>query len=106
VVQPPDHSADQSSDQPHPRPKDAFFYPIAKYRGDFSPQSLTFNANLQEFAQRVSLLCSLETSGKISPETTYKEIKQLWKSLKASKHNLLEKPGPSQSPPEDTNPSP
>ena len=101
MVQPTDHSANQ----PDPRPKDSFFYPIAKYRGDFSPNSLAFNANLQEFAQRISFLCSLETAGKVSPEATYNEIKKLWKALKASKHNLLDNPDWSPPPPEDTPPS-
>ncbi|WP_264324732.1 DUF7219 family protein [Romeriopsis navalis] len=70
--------------------KEQFMYPRAKYRGEFTPENLAFNANLQEFAQRVSTLCSLETSGKIPPEETYKEIKKMWKALKASKRNLLE----------------
>lgn len=71
------------------RDKEQFFYPRAKYRGEFTPEHLAFNANLQEFAQRVSTLCSLETAGKIPPEETYKEIKKMWKALKASKRNLL-----------------
>lgn len=75
--------------------RDKFISPLAKYQGEFSPQQLAFNANLQEFAQRVSLLCSLETNGKVSAQDTYKEIKQLWKSLKTSKQELLD----SQTPP-------
>ncbi len=70
--------------------KDKFLYPRAKYRGEFTPENLAFDANLQEFAQRVSILCSLETSGKISSAATYKEIKKMWKELKASKRNLLD----------------
>jgi len=75
-----------------------FISPLAKYNGEFSPQQLTFNANLQEFAQRVSLLCGLETNGKVSAQDAYKEIKQLWKSLKASKQALLDAQNPT--PPE------
>ena len=71
--------------------KEEFFYPTAHYRGEFTPENLAFNANLQEFAQRVSLLCGLETSGKIPPGDAYKQIKALWNDLKASKKNLLEK---------------
>lgn len=71
--------------------KENFFYPIAHYRGDFTPEHLAFNANLQEFAQRVSLLCSLETSGKIPPGEAYKQIKELWHQLKESKQNLLDR---------------
>ena len=77
----------------HPEPiKDKFFYPTGRYQGKFSPETLAFNANLQEFAQRVSILCSLETGGKIDPEAAYQEIKQLWKQLKLSKQNLLDQP--------------
>jgi hypothetical protein len=73
------------------RRKEDFLYPTARYRGEFTPEHLAFNANLQEFAQRVSLLCGLETSGKIPPGETYQKIKELWKQLKASKQNLLDR---------------
>ncbi len=74
------------------RSKEEFLYPTARYRGEFTPEHLAFNANLQEFAQRVSLLCGLETSGKIPPEEAYDDIKRLWKQLKESKENLLRRP--------------
>ncbi|WP_421654444.1 DUF7219 family protein [Leptothermofonsia sp. ETS-13] len=70
--------------------KDRFFYPIGSYRGEFTPEHLAFNANLQEFAQRVSIICGLETGGKISSQDAYKEIKQLWHQLKKSKQELLD----------------
>jgi len=70
--------------------KEQFLYPIGRYRGEFTPEHLAFNANLQEFAQRVSLLCGLETGGKIPPGDAYKEIKRLWKELKDSKKALLD----------------
>ncbi|MGI8932771.1 MAG: DUF7219 family protein [Phormidesmis sp.] len=70
---------------------DEFLTPRSKYQGEFSPQSLAFNANLQEFAQRVSLICGLETGGKISSAQAYDDIKKLWKEVKASKKNLLNK---------------
>lgn len=70
--------------------KNQFLYPTGRYRGEFTPEHLAFNANLQEFAQRVSLLCGLETGGKIPPEAAYQEIKQLWKQLKKSKQALLD----------------
>jgi hypothetical protein len=69
--------------------KDKFLYPRARYRGKFTPELLAFNANLQEFAQQVVVLCNLETAGKISPDDTYREIKKQWKALKSSKRNLL-----------------
>ena len=78
-------------------PKDDFFYPHSSYQGKFTPENLTFNANLQEFAQRIGLICSLETGGKISPEDAYEQIKELWKELKRSKKNLLNDAAPPES---------
>ena len=69
--------------------KDEFLMPRSKYQGEFTPQNLAFNANLQEFAQRVSLICGLETGGKVSSSDAYDDIKKLWKELKASKKNLI-----------------
>lgn len=74
--------------------KENFLYPIGRYRGNFTPEQLAFNANLQEFAQRVSLICGLETGGKISTEDAYRQIKQLWKTLKESKKELLDQQKP------------
>lgn len=68
-----------------------FLTPKSKYHGEFTPQNLAFNANLQEFAQRVSLICGLETGGKVSSADAYDDIKKLWKELKASKKSLLKK---------------
>jgi hypothetical protein len=68
--------------------KDDFLYSRSSYRGKFKPETLAFNANLQEFAQRVNYICNLETAGKISPEQAYYQIKELWKSLKSSKDQL------------------
>ena len=70
--------------------KEEFLYPTGKYYGEFTPQNLVFNANLQKFAQQVSYLCSLEANGKISPHDTYDEIKKFWKQLKSSKKELLD----------------
>lgn len=74
--------------------KDNFLTPRSSYWGKPTLPNLTFNANLQEFAQRVSYLCNLETGGKIDAEDAYQEIKQLWKQLKSSKKNLLDTPPP------------
>ena len=68
--------------------RDDFLYPRNRYHGEFTPQNLAFNANLQEFAQRVSYICNLETGGKIPPEEAYEQIRSLWKKLKKSKKNL------------------
>ncbi|MDX2096828.1 MAG: hypothetical protein SFW36_03560 [Leptolyngbyaceae cyanobacterium bins.59] len=74
--------------------KDKFFYPVARYYGEFTPEHLAFNANLQEFAQRVSLICNLETGGKISSDEAYETIKNLWHDLKESKKQLLNQERP------------
>ena len=83
--------------------KDNFFYPVGRYYGEFTPEYLAFNANLQEFTQRVSIICGLEAGGKISPPEAYEEIQKLWQQLKASKQNLLDQPppGPVELPDED-----
>lgn len=70
--------------------RDRFIAPLARYRGEFSPHNLAFNANLQEFAQQVSLLCNLETNGKVSSDEAYEEIKRMWRLLKSSKKNLID----------------
>ena len=77
-----------------PNGKDDFLYPRSSYQGEFTPENLTFNANLQEFTQRVGLICSLETGGKIPPLEAYEQIKDLWNQLKQSKQNLLDDPHP------------
>ncbi|MDJ0631811.1 MAG: hypothetical protein QNJ34_01350 [Xenococcaceae cyanobacterium MO_188.B29] len=65
-----------------------FLHPHYPYRGKVKPENLVFNANLQEFAQKVSYICNLETGGKIPPEDAYKQIKSLWKEVKRSKKKL------------------
>jgi hypothetical protein len=68
--------------------KDDFLYPRGRYYGQVKPENLVFNANLQEFAQRVSFVCNLETGGKLPPEDAYEQIKTLWKQLKRAKKQL------------------
>ncbi len=84
------------SELPQPEfDKEKFLYPTSRYQGDFTPQNLAFNANLQEFAQRVSYICGLETGGKLPPQEAYNQIKALWKQLKKSREMLLDyKPKP------------
>lgn len=74
-------TSDQSS-------KDNFLYPRSTYRGEFTPENLVFNANLQEFTKRIELICGLETGGKITSDEAYQQIKQLYKQLKKSKKEL------------------
>lgn len=65
-----------------------FLYPRRRYYGQVKPENLVFDANLQEFAQRVSYICNLETAGKLSPEESYDQIHALWKQLKRTKKQL------------------
>lgn len=65
-----------------------FLYPRSRYYGNVKPENLVFNANLQEFAQRVSYICNLETAGKLTSEESYKQIHALWKDLKRTKKQL------------------
>ncbi|AFY33266.1 hypothetical protein [Calothrix sp. PCC 7507] len=65
-----------------------FLYPRSSYYGQFQPEYLVFNANLQFFSQRVSYICNLQTGGKISPEEAYKQIHILWKQLKSARKEL------------------
>ena len=68
--------------------KDNFLFPRYRYQGEFEPSAVIFDANLQEFAQKVTYLCTLENSGKLSQGQAYKEIKNLWKQLRRSKRTL------------------
>ncbi len=47
-----------------------------------------FNANLQEFSQKITYITCLQTGGKLSTEEAYEQIKVLWKQLKHSKKEL------------------
>ncbi|WP_017303552.1 DUF7219 family protein [Spirulina subsalsa] len=76
------------SNPDQPTNKQQFLYPRSSYHGKFTPERLVFNANLQEFAQRVNFICNLETAGKISTEEAYQRIKDLWKELRQSKREL------------------
>ncbi|MBX9258242.1 hypothetical protein H1Q63_30700 [Desmonostoc muscorum CCALA 125] len=76
-------------DEPNQKDKNKFLYPRSRYYGQVKPENLVFNANLQEFAQKVSYITNLETNGKLDPEDAYKQIKALWKQLKSSKKGLL-----------------
>jgi hypothetical protein len=68
--------------------KDEYLYPRAKYYGKFTPENFLFNANLQEFSQRIGYISALQTGGKISPEEAYYQIKIAWKTFKRAKKRL------------------
>jgi hypothetical protein len=74
--------------QDNSQDKSSFLFPRSRYYGKFQPETLAFNANLQEFAQKISYITCLETGGKLSPEEAYQQIKMLWKQLKHSKKEL------------------
>jgi hypothetical protein len=65
-----------------------FLNPYQRYYGEFTPENLVFDANLQEFANRVGIISSLEKGGKISPKESFDQIESLWKQLKRSKQQL------------------
>lgn len=70
------------------QPSHAFLYPYARYQGSLTPENLMFDADLQEFSQRVTYLCNLQTNGKLSPDEVIEEIDLLWNQLEQSKAKL------------------
>lgn len=58
------------------------------YQGKLTIENLAFNANLQEFAQRVSCICELANTGEISPEESFNQIELLFEKLTLSKQQL------------------
>ncbi|WP_088891222.1 DUF7219 family protein [Leptolyngbya ohadii] len=71
-----------------------FIQARSRYRGEVKPENLVFNANLQEFSQRVRFISSLETNGKMTPEEAFHQIRSLWKQLKRSRKELGIEPHP------------
>ena len=63
-------------------------YPRARYRGKFSPASLMFNDNLQQFAHQVGYISGLHTGGKLTEDEALQKIEQLWQILNRSKEQL------------------
>ena len=64
--------------------KNNFIYQHYQYLGQFTLSKLLLNANLQEFSQRVSYICNLQTRGKISLQECHEQIEQLWEQLTLS----------------------
>ncbi|NER29389.1 MAG: hypothetical protein F6J89_17625 [Symploca sp. SIO1C4] len=67
----------------------SFIYPRVPYLDSSKTEDLAFHANLQEFSQRVSYVCGLESGGKLSPEQAYEKVECLWQHLKQSKQRNL-----------------
>ncbi len=68
--------------------KNQFLYPCDRYHGEFKLENLLFDANLREFAQRVSYIYNLQNGGKLDSEEAYQRIEALWKQLERSKKQL------------------
>lgn len=64
-------------------------FPRSRYYGEFTPENLLFNANLQEFSHRVSIICALQTGGKISTQEAYSQIAEMWQLIEKTKQTLL-----------------
>jgi hypothetical protein len=65
-----------------------FMNPLHRFYGEFTPENLVFDANLQEFSHRVGIISALEQGGKMSPIESFEQIESLWKQLKNSKKQL------------------
>jgi len=65
-----------------------YLYPRASYHGEIKPEQLIFNANLQEFAQRVGYISGLHTGGRLSSDAAIEQISQLWHELQSSHRKL------------------
>ncbi len=63
--------------------------PCSRYRGESTPEHLNFNQALQEFTNQASIICALETSGKISSVEAVKRLDALWWQLEMSKLPIL-----------------
>lgn len=64
--------------------RESFLTPRARFQGEFTPENLAFDSNLQEFAQRVAYVCALETAGKITPTEAHRRIRVLYEALERS----------------------
>jgi hypothetical protein len=58
---------------------------------EFSAEQILMEANIREFGHSISLICALETGGKITPQEAYALIKKTWRELKTSRRGLFSK---------------
>ncbi len=68
--------------------KNRFLYAKFPYHGQFTPNNFIFNANLQEFAHKVEYIAGLHSNGKLSSETAYEQIQDIWQQLKTNYQKL------------------
>ena len=78
--------SDFHSSDPRQDPNDWPVY--APYHGEFSPQRLAFNANLQEFAHQVNQIVSAQGQEQITTADALQRLEQLWQALKRSRTGL------------------
>ena len=55
----------------------SLLFPKSPYYGKGKPENLAFNANLQEFAQRVGYISGFATNGKMTLEEAFSDIEAL-----------------------------
>lgn len=65
-----------------------FLLPHSSYRGVMRPDNLVFNANLQEFSQRVNFISCLGSNGKLTPTEAFEQIQALWQELEQIEQGL------------------
>ncbi|HIK37534.1 MAG TPA: hypothetical protein IGQ44_06065 [Geminocystis sp. M7585_C2015_104] len=63
-------------------------FPCWHYGGVFTPENWLFNCNLQEFAQKVSMVEALHTAGKISTSQALERLNLLWEGLERGYYSL------------------
>lgn len=68
--------------------KSNFLYPKSRYYGEVKPENIVFNANLEEFSQKVGYITGLATNGKIPLEKAFRDIEALWEQLASTKKEL------------------
>jgi hypothetical protein len=78
--------SDFHSSEPWQAPNDWPVY--AQYHGEFSPQRLAFNANLQEFAYQANQIVIAQAQGRLTDSDALRQIEQLWQALKRSRTGL------------------
>lgn len=66
-----------------------YFLTLNRYKGKFTPENLVFNANLQEFAHRVSYICELVANDQISPQEALTQVEVWFEALERSQQQLL-----------------
>jgi hypothetical protein len=64
------------------------YTPCSSYQCAVKPEEIVFNANLQEFSQRVGYITALESGGKISPHEAFLKLQFLWERLTELSHQL------------------